>query len=58
MAMPIVSAASRLLFLLVRVRMFVASGAGSIGTGRLLLVVVGMRMSVVGSTFFMSMVVR
>lgn len=55
--MVIISTASRILLLLVRVRMFVISSAGSIGTC-LLLVVVGVRMSVVGGTLFMSMVVR
>ena len=39
MMMAIVSTGSRLLLLLVRVRMFVAFGAGSIGTGLLLVMV-------------------
>ena len=50
--MTIISRASRILLLLVRVRMLVAFSAG------LLLVVVGVRMSMLGGAFFMPMVVR
>ena len=55
--MAIISTGSRILLLLVRVRMLVSFSAGSIGKG-LLLVVVGVRMSVVRGTFFMTVVVR